>query len=163
MNKSIPFALKHGMRKSPEYNVWANMKYRCQNERNPAYHNYGGRGICVCERWLCDDGFANFLADLGCRPTEKHSLDRINNDGNYEPGNVRWATKAVQEHNKRLSGRNKTRICGVYRSARDGLYVATTKFDGQKLYLGSSTDFFEACCLRKSFESRHPQVFGAGQ
>lgn len=91
----------HRQSKSVEFTTWQGMKSRCCNPFNRAYHNYGGRGIQVCQRWL--DSFENFLADMGERPSPQHSLDRIDNDGNYEPGNVRWATKREQTANKRSS------------------------------------------------------------
>lgn len=83
---------------SPEYRVWTGMIQRCTNPRRKAFPSYGGRGILVCQRWL--NSFESFLADMGPRPS-KTSLDRINNDGNYEPGNCRWATNAEQSRNKR--------------------------------------------------------------
>lgn len=87
--------------RAPEYNIWLAMKMRCSNPRVRNWHRYGGRGISVCERWSGDDGFANFLADVGPRPSTEHSIDRFpNNDGNYEPGNVRWATDLEQGRNK---------------------------------------------------------------
>ena len=89
----------HGMTKTPEYNSWRGMKNRCFNPNYQHYSHYGSRGITVCDRWK--NSFQNFLADMGSRPTAKHSLDRIDNDGDYCPGNCRWATKAEQENNKR--------------------------------------------------------------
>lgn len=83
----------------PEYETWGGLKQRCYNSKNQGYANYGGRGILICERWL--DSFENFLADMGKRPTPKHSIERINNDGHYEPSNCRWATMKEQNRNKR--------------------------------------------------------------
>ena len=89
----------HGKRYSPEYGVWHSMIQRCTNPNDKSYHNYGGRGISVCERWL---KFANFYADMGDRPTKDHTLERIENDvGIYEPINCCWATWEQQVRNKR--------------------------------------------------------------
>lgn len=89
----------HGKSKSPEYLPWAMMIQRCTNPKNTKYHLYGGRGITVCARWLAS--FEAFYEDVGARPTGSHTLDRIDTNGNYEPGNVRWATKYRQNNNKR--------------------------------------------------------------
>lgn len=93
-------ALKHNA--SPEYVAWHAMIKRCHNPNDRCFHNYGGRGIKVCERWKAS--FLDFLADVGPRPSSRHSIDRFpDNDGDYEPGNVRWATGAQQACNKRTS------------------------------------------------------------
>jgi hypothetical protein len=95
----------HAVARTPEYAVWKTMRQRCLNQACEDYHLYGGRGITVCERW---SDFAAFFADMGPRPTPKHSIDREDNDGNYEPGNCRWATAKEQANNKRNSRKEKT-------------------------------------------------------
>jgi len=89
---------RHGGTKWPEYAVWNTMNARCTNPKNENYPRYGGRGIRVVPEWA--DSFARFIADVGRRPSDAHSIDRINNDGNYEPGNVRWATSTEQARNR---------------------------------------------------------------
>ncbi|NTA36835.1 AP2 domain-containing protein [Agrobacterium salinitolerans] len=84
--------------KIPEYIAWENMRSRCNCTTDPRFKWYGARGISVCERW---NDFENFLADVGKRPSPNHTIDRRDNDRNYEPGNVRWATHAVQQNNRR--------------------------------------------------------------
>lgn len=86
---------KHGMYKSRTYSTWSGMLQRCNNPNSPRYYQYGGKGIVVCERWM---KFENFLTDMGERPEGK-TIDRINNDGNYEPSNCRWATPLEQQRN----------------------------------------------------------------
>lgn len=93
----------HGMFGTPEYTTWQSMKDRCYNPNNSHYADYGGRGITVCERWLePGKGFENFFEDMGSRPTDcRRSLDRKDNEGNYELTNCRWATDQEQHENKR--------------------------------------------------------------
>mgnify|MGYP001612801906 FL=1 len=91
---------KHGKWKSSEYTIWSGIKQRCHNPKSPNYFKYGGRGIKVCELWR--SSFEAFYSYVGDRPSKEYSLDRFpNNDGNYEPGNTRWATREEQRANTR--------------------------------------------------------------
>lgn len=97
LTKSGVLRRTHGKSRSFTYNVWCKMKERCSNPKLKCWENYGGRGIKVCDRWM---KFENFLEDMGEGPTWM-SIDRINNDGNYEPGNCWWATPKQQRANQR--------------------------------------------------------------
>lgn len=92
------YRFRHGRSLTPEHFAWKDMRKRCANPKSKDYRWYGGRGIRVCDRW---ESFETFLSDMGPRPSTAYSIDRIDNDGNYEPGNCRWATKSEQRRNQR--------------------------------------------------------------
>lgn len=102
-----PKVKTHGMSDSPTQWVWSDMKRRCMSPNRRGFHNYGGRGITVCDRWLNGDGelsgFACFVADMGPRPSAEHQIDRVNNDGPYSPENCRWVHRSGQDYNKRTT------------------------------------------------------------
>lgn len=91
-------AITHGKTKTSEYGIWQQMKKRCHNSNGVGHHRYQGRGIKVCDRWR--ESFENFYEDMGDRPSNRHSIDRVDNDGDYEKGNCRWATVSEQSNNK---------------------------------------------------------------
>lgn len=115
----------HGKSKSTEFKVWVNMLARCNNRNTPCFHYYGGRGIYVCERW---NDFSLFYADMGPRPSTKHSLDRIDNDGPYSPDNCRWATSKEQASNTRRNvfvELDNEVITAAEAARRTGLHIVT--------------------------------------
>jgi len=132
---------------TPEYAAWENMKLRCYNPIYKNSHNYLGRGIIVCDEWLHD--FDAFRKHIGDRPSKDYSVDRINNDGNYEPGNVRWATWYVQAANRRPNSGYK-RKDGVpttifpYVSKNINRYRVRFSLDGKRITAGYFYDINDA-------------------
>lgn len=126
---------------SPEYLSWSNMHTRCKNKNSPSYCSYGKRGISVYKKW---NKFENFLADMGEKPSPEHSLERKENDGNYEPNNCKWATVEEQARNKRLYANNKSGHRGISRIKKNGKWQATIGVKGKSIYLGEYTDIQDA-------------------
>lgn len=92
-----------------EYSSWCNMKARCTNQSLPSWPRYGGRGIKVCFEWTAKGGFSRFMKAMGPKPSPEHSIDRIDNNGDYTPGNCRWATRQTQAYNREIYGVRKIR------------------------------------------------------
>jgi hypothetical protein len=147
----------HGKRYSSEYRSWCSLKQRCLNPNTINYDNYGARGITVCDRWL--NSFENFYADMGPKPTPEHSIDRIDNDGNYEPGNCRWALQSIQTHNTRKKIKKYASIYkGVcYNKKYKKNWYARIFKNGECQYLGSFTNEIEAA---KAYDKKAIELFG---
>jgi hypothetical protein len=147
LNSKLPsrFRYKNSNSRSKEYSAWYHMIRRCYYPETEFYHNYGGRGITVCDRWLGDQGFDNFCQDMGVKPSSKHSLDRIDTNGNYEPSNCRWATLKEQARNRRtnkrllLDGEEKTLIEWCEKFSADFLLVKDRLRDGWDLATALTT------------------------
>lgn len=120
----VKYNRKHGMHDTKLYNVWSDMKSRCKTTSHRAFKHYGGRGIKVCDRW---SDFINFYNDVIDGYKEGLQLDRINNDGNYEPNNVRWVTRSQNQKNKRNKAAIQSEIDGV--TCRGKIWYVNLRFD----------------------------------
>jgi hypothetical protein len=154
--------IKHGMTGTPLFSVWRGMLTRCLNPNRAGFKNYGGRGIKVCDRWM---EFANFYKDMGESYVRGLTIDRIDNDGDYAPGNCRWVPKAVQSRNRRAGdswdfktapiSTNTSGIRGVSTDPRGGGWVAAICINGKQKRLGTfKTKDAAAAAYRAAAELR---------
>ncbi|MEO0685015.1 MAG: AP2 domain-containing protein [Cyanobacteria bacterium J06649_11] len=138
--------------KHPDYNlyrIWYGMVDRCHNPKNCNYSRYGKKGISVCLRWR--NSFDNFKRDMGERPTEFHSIDRMDNAGNYCLKNCRWATRSQQAINRGLSIRNKSGYIGTYWHKSRNRWISQIEVKGKNFELGSFDNLHEAVEARNSY------------
>jgi len=128
------------------------MLVRCYNSNTNNYHNYGGRGIRVCDRWRGKSGFESFVNDMGNKPTPKHTLDRKNTNKDYSPSNCQWETRDRQNQNRRRFDLNTSGVTGVYFFKRDGIWTAAICVNSKLVHLGRFKDKHEAIIARLNAE-----------
>ena len=124
----------HGLKNTRLYTIWGNIKARILNPKNERYNDYGGRGITICEEWLDIHNFYNWAIQNGY--SDELSIDRIDNDGNYEPSNCRWTTQTIQCRNQRIQTNNTSGYKGVSYNKRANKYKAQVKVNYKNIYLG---------------------------
>jgi hypothetical protein len=139
------------MYKTPTYSSWDGMKQRCLNPNNVRFKDYGGRGIKVCKSWL---SFDNFFEDMGIRP-KNLTIERINNNGNYEPGNCEWTTYTEQARNQRMRKTNTSGTTGVCFHRLGSNWTASITVGGKQIHLGSFKLKAEAITARKAAEEKY--------
>ena len=142
---------------TPEYRAWRNMKNRCYSPNSSSYKNYGARCITVCDKWL--NNFPAFLADVGWRPSPDHSLDRLDNNNQYEPGNVRWATRLQQQNNQRLRKTNTSGFNGVCWDKARGKWSASITMRGKSQHLGRFFSLREAAQAVSKAKANYAQTY----
>jgi len=145
----------HGLREHPLYMVWGGMKTRCYNENFHQYSDYGGRGITVCDRWR--DSFEDFYNDMVGHYKKDLQLDRVNNDGNYEPSNVRWVTHQQNGMNRRGAQNGTSGYKGVSWKGEKGKWVAQIQVNGKKQHIGY---FLDEQAAAQAYNDAAVELFG---
>lgn len=147
----MPRPKKHWMSNTPEYKSWSHMIERCTNPKHEYFKDYCK--IAICERWR--NSFEAFLEDMGPRPSIKHTLERIDNNGNYEPSNCKWGTKEEQSRNQRLRKDNSSGVRGVYWDKRLSRWVVEIRVNKKRIYIGSFDTLDKAAKARKNAEEKY--------
>ena len=140
--------VNHGLSCNRFYSTWHKMLDRCYNKKSSSYSNYGGRGITVCKEWYDIKNFVKWAEETYI---EECTVDRIDNDGNYEPSNCRWASKFIQNMNKRIQKSNKSGFVGVSWKEGKGKWEANISLDYKQKYLGAFTDKMDAVKARDKY------------
>lgn len=144
----------HGLSGTKEHRTWKGIRDRCLNSNHVSYKSYGERGITICNKWR--DDFLTFLADVGNAPGPEYSLDRINNNGNYEPGNVRWVEDySIQLINRRTPKSNTSGVKGVYWDKARSKWIAVIGINKKRIYLGAFSNKQDAIKARKDAEEKY--------
>ena len=137
--------------KNPLYRTYSGILARCYSEKDKAYKNYGGRNIKVSDEWLGMTGFPTFLTDMGERPSENHSIDRIDNDKSYCKENCKWSTKHQQSANRR----NSSKTVGVILDKKTNKWRSSLSVNGKLIYLGAYDNYEKAVLERKKAEIKY--------
>ena len=148
-------ATSNGVR-TQDYIMWQNMKARCARKNHPEYSRYGGRGITVCDEWVSD--FSAFISSLPERPSKKHQIDRIDTDGNYEKGNIRWVTAQQNSMNRRATSKNKLGVKGV--CEHNGRFIAHVAVNGAHVLYKKFDTVQEASDAHDEAVLKHHKEFG---
>lgn len=146
----------HGLKYTKEYSTWRNIKTRCYNVNVTGYKYYGDRGITISDLWIEDPiSFIEYIKSLPDYGMKNYTLDRINNDGNYEPGNLRWASKTVQANNQRRKVNHTSKYIGVFYHKKNKKWVIVINSENHNIYLGSYNCETKAALVRDKYIKEH--------